>query len=98
LNFDCGKAALNDYLIHFVLTNQLANTVQTYLGVAGDEVVGFYTLVFGEVAFEHAPERFSKGLARYPVLITRSQKYACERQRTRIPDRWRDHASSSVHL
>lgn len=68
-NFDCGQAALNDYLIRFALTNQRANTAQTYLGLAGDEVVGFYTLVVGEVAFDDAPERLSKGLARYPVPI-----------------------------
>jgi GNAT superfamily N-acetyltransferase len=68
-SFDCGQAALNDYLIRFALTNQRANTAQTYVGLAGDEVVGFYTLVVGEVAFDDAPERLAKGLARHPIPI-----------------------------
>jgi GNAT superfamily N-acetyltransferase len=68
-SFDCGQAALNDYLIRFALTNQRANTAQTYVGLSGDEVVGFYTLVVGEVAFDDAPERLAKGLAHHSIPI-----------------------------
>jgi predicted N-acetyltransferase YhbS len=37
--------------------------------LSGDEVVGFYTLVVGEVAFDDAPERLAKGLARHSIPI-----------------------------
>jgi GNAT superfamily N-acetyltransferase len=67
--FDCGKEPLNRFLIRFALQSQLANSSQTYLAVSGPEVVGFYTLVFGEVAFEDAPERLRKGVARHPVPL-----------------------------
>jgi GNAT superfamily N-acetyltransferase len=67
--FDCGQAALNNYLIRFALPNQRASTAQTYLGLADDQVVGFYTLVVGEVAYDDAPERLAKGLARHPIPI-----------------------------
>lgn len=67
--FDCGKEPLNRFLIRFALQSQLANSSQTYLAVSGAEVVGFYTLVFGEVAFEDAPERLRKGVARHPVPL-----------------------------
>ena len=30
-------------------------------------MIGFYTLVVGEVAYDGAPERLTKGLARHPV-------------------------------
>lgn len=67
--FDCGQAALNHFLIRFAFPNQQANASQTYLGLAGSAVIGFYTLVVGEIAFEDAPERLAKGLARHPILV-----------------------------
>lgn len=67
--FDCGEEALNRFLIRFALSNQQANASQTYLGLADHAVVGFYTLVVGEVACADAPERLKKGLARHPVPI-----------------------------
>jgi len=68
--FDCGEDALNRFLIRFALPNQMANASQTYVGVAGDDpIVGFYTLVVGEVRYEGAPERLTRGLARHPVPV-----------------------------
>ncbi|MEF2074927.1 GNAT family N-acetyltransferase [Consotaella aegiceratis] len=68
--FDCGEDALNRFLVRFALPNQMANASQTYVGVADNEaIVGFYTLVVGEVRYEGAPERLTKGLARHPVPI-----------------------------
>jgi GNAT superfamily N-acetyltransferase len=67
--FDCGQAALNRFLLRFALSSQLANASQTYVAAADDEVIGFYTLVVGEVAFEDASSRLTKGLARHPVPI-----------------------------
>jgi GNAT superfamily N-acetyltransferase len=68
-SFDCGQEALNRFLARFAWQNQQANASQTYLGLADDAIIGFYTLVVGEVAFEDAPARLSKGLARHPVPI-----------------------------
>lgn len=67
--FDCGREALNRYLVRFAWVNQQANAAQTYLGLADDAVIGFYTLVVGEVAYEDAPHRLTKGLAKHPVPI-----------------------------
>ena len=67
--FDCGHEALNRFLVRFAWENQQAQASQTYLGLNDDAVIGFYTLVVGEVAFDDAPERLIKGLARYPVPI-----------------------------
>jgi GNAT superfamily N-acetyltransferase len=67
--FDCGKEPLNRFLVRFALQSQLANASRTYVAVAGEEIVGFYTLVFGDVAYDDAPERLRKGIARHPVPL-----------------------------
>jgi GNAT superfamily N-acetyltransferase len=67
--FDCGKEPLNRFLIRFALQSQLSNSSQTYLALADDEVVGFYTLVFGDVGYDDAPERLRKGVARHPIPL-----------------------------
>lgn len=68
--FDCGEQALNRFLVRFALPNQMANASQTYVGITDDDaIVGFYTLVVGEVRYEGAPERLTKGLARHPVPV-----------------------------
>jgi len=67
--FDCGREALNRFLIRYALQNQLAGASQTYLALNGTEVVGNYTLVVGQVDYNDAPERLKKGLAKHPVPI-----------------------------
>lgn len=69
LEFDCGQAELNRFLTRFALVNQLAGAAQTYLALAGETVVGYYSLAVGEVAYDDAQGRLSKGLARHPVPI-----------------------------
>ena len=68
-NFTCGRDELDRFLIRYALGNQQANASQTYIGLHDQEVVGFYSLVVGEVAFGDAPERLTKGLARHPVPV-----------------------------
>ena len=67
--FDCGQELLNRFLVRFAWSNQHAGASQTYLALSDDQVIGFYTLVVGEVAYEEAPDRLVKGLARHPVPI-----------------------------
>ena len=67
--FDCGREALNRFLVRYALQNQQAGASQTYLALADEAVVGCYTLVVGQVEYSAAPERLTKGLARHPVPI-----------------------------
>jgi len=67
--FDCGREALNRFLIRFASQNQQAGASQTYIALADEEVAGYYTLVVGQVECSAAPERPTKGLARHPVPI-----------------------------
>jgi GNAT superfamily N-acetyltransferase len=68
-DFDSGREELNRYLHRFALQNQQAGAAQTYLGLIGDTVIGFYTLAVGQVTYDGAPQRLTKGLARHPVPL-----------------------------
>ena len=68
-DFDCGNAALNDFIRLHALQGQRANVSQTYVAAVGDCVVGYHTLVVGNVSFADAPERLAKGIPRHPIPI-----------------------------
>jgi len=67
--FDCGEEALNSWLLKYALQNQGAGATQSYAGLVGDVVVGYYSLAVGQIEFGDAPERLRKGLARHPVPV-----------------------------
>lgn len=67
--FDCAKEPLNLFLIRHALWAQSSNASQTYVAVEERHVVGYHTLVVGEVVYGHAPERLKKGMARYPIPL-----------------------------
>ena len=68
-SFDCGQASLNSWLRKYALQNQGAGAAQTYIGLVGEAVIGYYSLAVGQVEYNDAPERLRKGLARHPVPI-----------------------------
>lgn len=67
--FDCGKEPLNRFLIRYALQSQLSNSSQTYVALSDAELIGFYTLVFGDVAYDDAPDRLRKGVARHSIPL-----------------------------
>jgi GNAT superfamily N-acetyltransferase len=81
--FDCGREELNKYLLRYALQNQQAGASQTYVGVVEDAIIGFHTLAVGQVVYEDAPQRLTKGLARHPVPIVLLARLAVDR-------RWRN--------
>lgn len=78
-DFDCGQEALNRWLQKYALGNQGASAAQTYVGLDGDRVVGFYSLAAGQVEYADAPERLQKGLARHPVPVMLLARLAVHR-------------------
>ncbi len=68
-DFDCGHEVLNSWLRKHALQNQGAGAAQTYVGLVGNVVVGYYSLAVGQIEYNDAPERLQKGLARHPVPI-----------------------------
>jgi GNAT superfamily N-acetyltransferase len=67
--FDCGQSELNRFLIRHALQAQQANSSQTYVGLRGKTVIGFYTIVAGEVRHADAPARVAKGMPKYPIPL-----------------------------
>jgi GNAT superfamily N-acetyltransferase len=64
-----GQPELDRFLVRHALQAQQSNSSQTYVALSGDEVVGFYTIVAGEVQHAQAPERVVKGMARHPIPL-----------------------------
>ena len=67
--FTCGQPELDRFLIRHALQAQQANSSQTYVAVDGREVVGFYTMVAGEVRHPDAPARIVRGMPRNPIPL-----------------------------
>ena len=61
--FDCGREALNRFLARYALQNQQAEASRTYVALAGDAVVG-------QIEYDAAPERLTKGLARLAIATS----------------------------
>jgi GNAT superfamily N-acetyltransferase len=81
--FDCGQAALNQFLQRYAFVNQKANSAQTYVCCQGDVVIGFYSLAVGSVDPKAAPPRVMKGLARHPVPVMILARLAVDKDRQR---------------
>lgn len=67
--FTCGQPELDRFLIRHALRAQQSNSSQTYVALNGQEVIGFYTIVAGEVHHANAPERVVKGMPRHPIPL-----------------------------
>ncbi len=78
--FDCGREELNRYLVRYAWQNQQAGAAQTYVGIAGETIVGYHTLAVGQVILEDAPDRLKKGLARHPIPIMLLARLATDRR------------------
>lgn len=77
--FDCGNEPLNRFLKLHALSGQRAGISQTYVVEHRSVIVGYHTLVVGEVRHEEAPDRLAKGLPRYPVPVIVLARLAVDR-------------------
>jgi len=66
-NFDCGKDGVNRFLVRHALQSQQSGASQTYVALSVDVLVGFCSLVFGQVEYEGAAKRLTKGPV--PVMV-----------------------------
>lgn len=67
--FSCGQPELDRFLIRHALQAQQAGSALTYVGLSDKAVIGFYSLVAGEVRHADAPERVVKGMPRHPIPL-----------------------------
>jgi GNAT superfamily N-acetyltransferase len=68
-SFDCGVPALNDYLKKYALQNQKKHAARTYVAIRGNQIVGYYSLAYGSVSLEEAPQSVKSGLPRHPIPV-----------------------------
>jgi GNAT superfamily N-acetyltransferase len=81
-SFDCGSAALNQYLDRYARQNHESGGAKTFVAVspaAPTRVLGFYSISPGAVAFPQVPSSLSKKLGRYDVPVFRLGRLAIDR-------------------
>lgn len=68
--FDCGKPALNDWLLRHARQAQGSGSAKTFV-VADDDgrVAGYFSLTVGQIDTLEAPERLRKGMGQYPLPV-----------------------------
>jgi GNAT superfamily N-acetyltransferase len=79
MDFDCGNEPLNTFISRHALANQANGSARTFVGLAGNRVVGYYSLAVGSVLYDEAPERMAKGLARHPIPILLMARFAVDK-------------------
>lgn len=68
--FDCGKSALNDWLLRHARQAQASGSARTFVVAEDDDrVVGYFSLTVGQVDTLEAPERIRKGMGQYPLPV-----------------------------
>ncbi len=78
--FNCGDAALNDYIQKYALQDIKRNIGRTFVVVQEDAqeiILGFYTICAGSINFENLSPNLKK-LPRYPIPITRIGRLAVD--------------------
>lgn len=68
-DFDCGKPALNDWLVRHAMQAQSSGSARTCVVVEGDRVVGYFSLAVGQADAMEVPDRIRKGMGSYPIPV-----------------------------
>lgn len=68
-SFDCGKPALNEWLLRHARHAQGSGSAKTFVVADDDRVVGYFSLTVGQVDTLEAPERIRKGMGQYPIPV-----------------------------
>jgi GNAT superfamily N-acetyltransferase len=78
--FDCGKPALNDWLLRNARQAQGSGSAKTFVVVDDDRVAGYFSLTVGQIDTLEAPERIRKGMGQYPVPVVVLARLGVSRQ------------------
>jgi GNAT superfamily N-acetyltransferase len=69
-SFDCGDPALNHFLQRYARQSHDSGAAKTFLAIDNADnknILGFYSLAPGALAFADTPETLRRGLARHDV-------------------------------
>lgn len=78
--FDCGKPALNDWLLRHARQAQGSGSAKTFVVADDNRVAGYFSLTVGQVDTLEAPERIRKGMGQYPVPVVILARLAVSHQ------------------
>lgn len=78
--FDCGKHALNEWLVRHARQAQSSGSARTFVVADDDRVVGYFCLAVGQIDTIDAPERFRKGMGQYPLPVVILARLAVSRR------------------
>ena len=78
-DFDCGKHALNEWLVRHAHQAQSSGSAKTFVVADDDRVAGYFSLTVGQVDTFDAPERFRKGMGQYPLPVVVLARLAVSR-------------------
>ena len=67
--FDCGKPALTQWLLHHARQAQASGSARTFVVCEQDRVAGYYSLTVGQIDTLEAPERIRRGMGQYPIPL-----------------------------
>ena len=80
--FDCGDAALNEYLRRYARQNHESGGAKTFVAASPSEparVLGYYTISPGAIEFPRVPADLTRRLGRYDVPVFRLGRLAVDR-------------------
>jgi GNAT superfamily N-acetyltransferase len=80
--FDCGEAALNEFLHRYARKSHELGGAKTFVaigGTGGKTILGFYSLSPCSVEYARTPEVVRRGLARHDVPCFRLARLAVDR-------------------
>ena len=77
--FDCGKPALNDWLLRHARQAQGSGSAKTFIVADDDRVAGYFSLTVGQIDTLEAPERIRKGMGQYPIPVVILARLAVDR-------------------
>lgn len=64
--FDCGKPALTDWLLHHARQAQSSGSARTFVVCDEKRVAGYCSLTVGQIDTLEAPDRIRRGMGQYP--------------------------------
>jgi GNAT superfamily N-acetyltransferase len=79
--FDCGDAALNEFLLRYARQSHDQGAAKTFLAIddASKPIIGFYSLAPASLAYDRTPEMARRGLPRHDVAGFRLARIAVHR-------------------
>lgn len=83
-DFDCGQPSLNEWLRRYALQAQGSGSARTFVVTqnadAISQVLGYYSLVVGQVEPTEATPRIRQGMGRYPIPVMLLARLAVHRE------------------